>query len=441
MKRKTTFLLYVLVGVIFLSSVCLLLYVRAADQNSSPSSCAPLVKDYLEKTKAFEDARDAFIRAKVATAKASPTGNVPPEWKEFEDEYDANPKEYLSKLKDGLSTHPNSPSNTSGLVSGLDETASRLQLMQAEAAAAIAYDAALAAQEEAERALANCTGQSIVTIWCERGPDCQMTPGVSGNPKAHYVYDCPDQVEGVLNINMDCPGQWWICDGVNECPRSNDHVVPCKGSCGDMVGPDRVDSYHGIVCETEARWIGCGQTYRSCNATDRQAHSRSILGDICPQAPSSSTSPVVPPPPIPTPPPSPTYHACGEHETTVSGDHSLQASCTSTDSNGNYCTVTNFYACSQHTHSYPDPLVACAHSNCTEMVSSRTSHRTQCGSGQHYYWPGCPNNTNWWSQDSTHALKTCRYSECRQTWYRCLTNTPICNKPYRQRNGLKCWAE
>ena len=153
MKRKTTFLLYVLVGVIFLSSACLLLYVRAADQNSSPSSCAPLVTDYLEKTEAYQDAYEIFNRAQVATAKASPSGNVPPDMKEYEDEYDANSEDYLSKLKDGLGAHPNSPSNIGGLINGLAQSASWSQLMQVEAAAYQAVLAALTAQEEAESAL------------------------------------------------------------------------------------------------------------------------------------------------------------------------------------------------------------------------------------------------------------------------------------------------
>ena len=123
MKRKTNFLFYVLVAGILLSSVCLLVYVRAADQTAdqSPSNCASLLKDYLEKTEAYRKAMDALIRAKVATAKASPTGNVPPDWKAYEDEYDSNSEEFFGKLKDGLSTHPSAPSNASGLVNGLSE--------------------------------------------------------------------------------------------------------------------------------------------------------------------------------------------------------------------------------------------------------------------------------------------------------------------------------
>ncbi len=73
----------------------------------------------------------------------------------------------------------------------------------------------------------------------------------------------------------------------------------------------------------------------------------------------------------------PSMHACSVHETSVSGDHSwvtpacgdsthagyacqigsthtsLQASCTVTNSNSDYCTVTSFYDCQFHTHVYP----------------------------------------------------------------------------------------
>ena len=140
MKRKTTFLLYVLVGVIFLSSACLLVYVRAAGQNSS--HCASYLKDYREKTEAYQDAVELFNRAQVATAKASPSGNVPPDMKKYEDEYDSNPTSFLNSLKDGLSTHPNAPSNISGLLNGLAQSASWYKLMQVEAAA---YQITLAA--------------------------------------------------------------------------------------------------------------------------------------------------------------------------------------------------------------------------------------------------------------------------------------------------------
>ncbi len=427
MKRKTTFLLCVLVGVILLSSA-LLVYVRAADQNSS--HCASYLKDYFDKTEAYQDALETFNRAQVATAKASPSGNVPPDMKKYEDEYDANSKDYLGKLKDGLSTHPNSPSNISGLINGLGETVSRLQLMQVEAAAYQAALAALTAQKEAEKALANCTGQSIVTIWCERGADCQLHDG-NTNPKAHYVYDCPDKIEGVFNLNVACPGEWWKCDGSNVCPRSSDHVVPCKGGCGDMVGPDRVDKYHFVTCKSNMAVTGCGQTYWKCNATEKQAHyigsdgrcrqlpkaTKQACGHVYDASSSSAYSHR-----------SKTY-TCGVHSGYAcqeSSHHKTYISSCSETEDGKTCENTSgYYECSPHSHSYPSS-------------SDDDSGKATCSAGHTYKTTG-----RWASYlANLHRARTCRYSECVQTWQACSIDgwSPICNKPYRKRNGLKCWA-
>ena len=193
--------------------------------------------------------------------------------------------------------------------------------------------------------------------------------------------------------------------------------------------------------------VACGSDYRACSQ-NQQLHA-TVLGtnqiSLC--GPASSSSPIVSPTPTPTDgtpncsdctthcsPPclcsnsgtcngTVSYHACGVHETTVSGDHSLQASCSSTDANGNSCTVTNFYACDNHSHVYPPPpppptptLVTCSACNV----------------------PYDPNNT---SAVNLHRVRTCRFSECRQTWQRCQNSAPICNKPYRKRNGLSCSAE
>ena len=85
---------------------------------------------------------------------------------------------------------------------------------------------------------------------------------------------------------------------------------------------------------------------------------------------------------VSTPPP-PSYHACGVHETSVSGDHSYQASCSSTNANGT-CTGMGFYACS-HSHSYlstpSDNTPDCSY--CTDGCSSCSS------SGSDSYDPGC----------------------------------------------------
>ena len=122
--------------------------------------------------------------------------------------------------------------------------------------------------------------------------------------KTYLVYGAP----------IKCGAAYYACEGRFICPNAHNHPGGGSGSVGVQV-----------------------------RASDHQhSHPHS----------SSAENPVASPTPTPTPP-SPTYHACGVHETSVSGDHSLQASCSSTDSNGNSCTVTNFYACDAHTHSYP----------------------------------------------------------------------------------------
>ncbi|MXV76410.1 hypothetical protein F4Z99_19330 [Candidatus Poribacteria bacterium] len=69
----------------------------------------------------------------------------------------------------------------------------------------------------------------------------------------------------------------------------------------------------------------------------------------------------------------PTMLACGVHSVGTSGDHSLQASCSSVDSNGTFCSVTSFYACSDHSHEYfVDSTPACSDcaTGCSNCPSS-----------------------------------------------------------------------
>ncbi len=120
----------------------------------------------------------------------------------------------------------------------------------------------------------------------------------------------------------------------------------------------------------------------------------------------------------PSPSPSPAMHACGVHESWQSGDHSAggcgtsghfacdgsdhsaQASCPSTDTNGNTCTVTGFYACQSHTHQFPAPAPVdpdlCPAADCNVRL----------------------NDTN----RSEHVLVTCTggsRKSCRQEYYKC----------------------
>lgn len=208
--------------------------------------------------------------------------------------------------------------------------------------------------------------------------------------------------------------------------------------------------------------------------------------DDAPGAPTTPTTPVTPPPPPPPPPPDVTYHPCGFHPTTHSGDHTLQASC----SEDSRCIATSFYYCQHYSHTYPPQptlhpcgvhdisasgnhslqascsrdinciawsFYYCQHTSHTYPVpppvvkcgnkwkgdgkceynrvvsSSSTEHLSTC-SVHGAYWgcnPGAAKH---------HRTKTCRYEECGQTWLNCSDSTPVCNKPYRRTNGLPCWA-
>ena len=131
-----------------------------------------------------------------------------------------------------------------------------------------------------------------------------------------------------------------------------------------------------------------------------------------------------------TTPPPPAYHACGVHETSVSGDHSLQTSCSSSNSNGN-CTVTNFYACDSHTHAYPSAQLR------------QCGQHTKAEGGDHRFLRCSACNGPHWSCNATsvdrHRLRTCRYGTCGNTWRKCQSSTPNCSSPNRP--GEKCWAQ
>ena len=93
-------------------------------------------------------------------------------------------------------------------------------------------------------------------------------------------------------------------------------------------------------------------------------------------------------------------------------NHTLQASCSITNANGDSCTVTNFYDCGQHTHVYPVPVIICARRPCDDVVSRAREHWVTCSAG-HEHWSCHP-----WHENH-HRVRTCRRTNCGQTWQRC----------------------
>lgn len=110
-----------------------------------------------------------------------------------------------------------------------------------------------------------------------------------------------------------------------------------------------------------------------------------------------------------TQPTTPAMHPCGIHATSVSGDHSLQASCTQTNGWGHSCTVSSYYACQTHTCVFP--TFQCGRAACTQAVADREEHRRTCINGRKYW--SC--NTGPPDMVEHHRTRTCtRYKALRQ---------------------------
>ena len=122
-------------------------------------------------------------------------------------------------------------------------------------------------------------------------------------------------------------------------------------------------------------------------------------------------------------------HPCNIHNTSESGDHSYQASCSSTDENGSYCTGINFYACS-HSHTYPDPpanpptpsptTIACGAASWTGC-SVKSSDGEAClvdpcdsGCGS-FYWSCSSGGVSWHKTPRTCKRENCGASYTNRT--------------------------
>ncbi len=197
---------------------------------------------------------------------------------------------------------------------------------------------------------------------------------------------------------------YWSCE-YNVCPGSNSHWWECRASSCTVLFPPpehehEYDYYdHKVKCSESVYSVipgkKCGAEYFTCE------HS------TCPERNTHWSGS--------TPPPSPSYHACGVHETSVSGDHSLQASCSASNANGS-CTVSGFYACDGHSHVYPSPpdpptIVCPAHS--WTGCGGTFSHEKTCGSG-HTYYTCNPSAVSWHT-----AERTCSRTGCNATYTDC----------------------
>ena len=133
---------------------------------------------------------------------------------------------------------------------------------------------------------------------------------------------------------------------------SSEHYVTCAGShCSDSYWTCDADDYdeHRLRTCTWQKLDGgnyCGKSWRLCkypveqiDGTNLHTRSPKCVTDPngfrhCAEKSVNTTPGGGNTPPGGNAPLEPTMHVCGVHQTTVSGDHSLQASCSETDSYG-----------------------------------------------------------------------------------------------------------
>ena len=316
-------------------------------------------------------------------------------------------------------------------------------------------------------------------------PNCNVLVKDAQEISSH-VSPCsvpPHEGEGISHF---------VCNG-GTCPLSSKHHVACGGGCGDLFPPKEITPVpgyppkitrydHFVECKKDvAGPVPCNKTYYSCQTE----------GGLCPRDTKHLISGAC------------DQHKVEKGDAAAIAAHArlegAPVACTVTlpnsdDGYGNpiRCIIRDTYVCSQHTKgvgcdfydgvgTYPPGYVVsppptptptdntpncsdctthcnspcnCTNSGtCNGTVTDNTPDCSYCTSGC----SSCDSDDDdglttcggcgvSYDPDSTsavnlHRLRTCRFSECRQTWRRCQSSAPLCLKPYRQQNGMSCYAE
>ena len=215
---------------------------------------------------------------------------------------------------------------------------------------------------------------------CKQSGD---TAAAIGGKEAHVEGECP---------GSDCSVRYRKCT-----PPVGHKIIVCPGS----------------GCSVEYRECSVPEGHRpcpSCGARECEVSNKASSGcSVC----QSTTTPSI------------SLHPCGEHPITASGDHTQQASCSVTNSRGQSCTVTNFYACESHTHTYPatSPFSSfltmrrrCQRAwlghTCSKggYTTGYDTHTSRCGAW-HTYWDCDPVSVE------LHKARTC--ARCSNTYRNC----------------------
>lgn len=235
---------------------------------------------------------------------------------------------------------------------------------------------------------------------------------------------------------------YWSCE-YNVCPAGNKHWKECRASACSVLFPPPEHEHEWDTYDHKVKCTECGKKYFTCQSStcpDSSTHSGSGSGSGGSTPPTDNT---------------PNCQDCTSHcSSPCSCTNSGTCNGTVTDNTPNCsgctshcsspCSCSDSGTCNGTVAAPPPPepepptLVSCGArgwTGCMELVASSTKHKVpSCSGCGSTYWT-CS------AYASNHTdLKTCRYSECRQQWKKC-ASAPVCNKPYRKRNGLKCWAQ
>ena len=154
----------------------------------------------------------------------------------------------------------------------------------------------------------------------------------------------------------EAPSYWSCPPNYPGCPHARNHILECPGGCGEynvikeIPSTNKYIELHLVHCNEDTHrditnlfiFTTCYGTYYSCEGVSTCTSAFLHIDDD--EANAGGTTPTTP------------MHVCDVHELWQSGDHSWQTSCSDTahtNTNGDSCQASGFYACVSHTPVYP----------------------------------------------------------------------------------------
>ena len=138
----------------------------------------------------------------------------------------------------------------------------------------------------------------------------------------------------------------WLC---NESPCSNRQVPYCLAMC-PYTGSHGTATTPMHVCDVHELWqSGDHSSTWLCNESPCSNRQVPYCLALCPETSSHGTTTITGGDED-TSGDEDALAACSVHPASASGDHSMQASCSYADRFGDSCAITNFYACDNHVH-------------------------------------------------------------------------------------------